>query len=153
MIYNLKHKLLVFSVIFSITSLFAQSPEVLFTGVFGGTVVTEDGAYTMPSESQSWAGFANEDVSLYPLTFGEGGSITFTGSTDGPSTDVYFRFEKNPYPDTEPSFSTASVTLGFESSAYTVEIPSQDGNTFSSFLMYITEPDVAVTLSLSLIHI
>ena len=94
MIYNLKHKLLVFSVIFSISSLFAQSPEVLFSGVFGGTVVAEDGTYTMPSGSEPWAGFANEDVSLYPLTFGEGGSITFTGSTDGPPTDVYFRFEK-----------------------------------------------------------
>ena len=34
----------------------------------------------MPSGSQPWAGFANEDVSFYPLTFGEGGSITFTGS-------------------------------------------------------------------------
>ena len=81
------------------------------------------------------------------LPFGEGGSITFTGSTDGASADVYFRFEKNPYPDTEPSFSTSSVTLGSESSEYTIEIPSQGGNTFSSFLMYITESDVAVTLS------
>ena len=67
MIYNLKQKLLVFSVIFGITSLFAQSPEVTFTGVFGGTVVTDDGAYTMPSGSEPWAGFANEDVSLYPF--------------------------------------------------------------------------------------
>ena len=31
----------------------------------------------MPSGSEPWAGFANEDVSLYPFTFGEGGSITF----------------------------------------------------------------------------
>ena len=147
MIYNLKQKLLIFSVIFGITSLFAQSSDITFTGVFGGTVVTDDGAYTMPSGSEPWAGFANEDVSLYPLTFGEGGSITFTGSTDGASADVYFRFEKNPYPDTEPSFSTSSVTLGSESSEYTIEIPSQGGNTFSSFLMYITESDVAVTLS------
>ena len=147
MIYNLKQKLLIFSVIFGITSLFAQSSEITFTGVFGGTVVTDAGAYTMPSGSEPWAGFANEDVSLYPFTFGEGGSITFTGSTDGASADVYFRFEKNPYPDTEPSFSTSSVTLGSESSEYTIEIPSQGGNTFSSFLMYITESDVAVTLS------
>jgi len=147
MIYNLKQKLLVFSVMLAITPLFAQSPEVLFTGVFGGTVVAEDGSYTMPSGSESWAGFANEDASLYPLTFGEDGSITFTGSTDGNSADVYFRFEKNPYPDTEPSFNTASVTLGAESATYTIDVPSQGGNTFSSFLLYVTTPDVAVTLN------
>ena len=139
MIYNLKQKLLVFSVIFCITSLFAQSPEVLFTGVFDGTVVNEDdGSYIMPSGSMPWAGFANEDVSFYPLTFGEGGSITFTGSTNGPSTDVYFKFEKNPWPDTNPSFQTASVTLGAESTEYTVDIPSQGGNSFSSFLLYLS---------------
>ena len=39
----------------------------------------------------------NEDASVYPFTFGEGGSLTFTGSTDGASADVYFRFEYNPY--------------------------------------------------------
>ena len=104
MIYNLKQKLLIFSVIFGITSLLAQSSDITFTGVFGGTVVTDDGAYTMPSGSEPWAGFANEDVSLYPLTFGEGGSITFTGSTDGALADVYFRFEKNPYPTLSQAF-------------------------------------------------
>ena len=30
----------------------------------------------MPSGSQPWAGLANEDVSAYPFTFGDGGSIT-----------------------------------------------------------------------------
>ena len=40
--------------------------------------------YIMPSGSEPWAGFANEDVCL-SLTFGEGGSIIFTGSTDGAS--------------------------------------------------------------------
>ena len=36
--------------------------------------------YTMPSGSESSElRFANEDASVYPLTFGEGGSITFTG--------------------------------------------------------------------------
>ena len=71
----------------------------------------------------------------YPLIFGEGGTITFTGLTDGASADVYFRFEKNPYPDTEPSFNTTSVTLGAESSRYTVNVPSQAGNTFEFFIV------------------
>ena len=93
MIYYIKQKLLVFGVIFSVTSLFAQSPEVYFTGVFDGTVVNEDGSYIMPSGSMPWAGFANEDNSFYPLTFGEGGSLTFSGSTDSASVDTYFKFE------------------------------------------------------------
>ena len=146
MIYNLKQKLFIFSVIFGITSLFAQSPEVLFTGVFDGTVVNEDGSYIMPSGSMPWAGFANEDVSLYPLTFGEGGTITFIGSTDGSPADIYFKFEKNPYPDTEPSYQTESVTLAETSAEYTIEVPSQGGYTFSSFLLYIATSDVTVYL-------
>ena len=81
--------------------------------------------YTMPSGSESWAGFANEDASVYPFTFGEGGSITFTGSTDGASADIYFRFEFNPYPDTEPSYNYNIITLGPESEEYTVNIPSK----------------------------
>ena len=103
--------------------------------------------YLMPTGSESWAGFANEDASAYPFTFGDGGSITFTGSTDGASADIYFKFEKNPYPDTEPSYATEVVTLGAESSEYTVDVPSQEGNTFSSFLLYLSTPDVVVTLN------
>ena len=49
--------------------------------------------------------------------------------------------------DTDPSYNTTSVTLGPESTEYTLNIPSQGGNTFSSFLLYVTTPDVAVTLN------
>ena len=99
---------------------------IVFSGTFGGTFA-EGNTYTMPSGSESWAGFANEDASVYPFTFGEGGSITFNGSTDGASADIYFRFEFNPYPDTDPSYNTTSVTLGPESTEYTLNIPSQGG--------------------------
>ena len=119
---------------------------VVFSGVFGGTF-TEGNTYTMPLGSESWAGFANEDASLYPFTFGDGGSITFNGFTNGASADIYFRFEFNPYPDTDPSYNTTSVTLDPESTEYTLNIPSQGGNTFKSFLLYVTTPDVAVTLN------
>ena len=91
----------------------------VFSGAFGGTVSNAN-TYLMPSGSEPWAGLANEDASAYPFTFGDGGSITFTGSTDGESADIYFRFEKNPFPDTEPSYNTEVVTLSAESSEYTV---------------------------------
>ena len=119
--------------------------NVTFSGVFDGTIV-DGNTYTNPTSAKPWAGFANEDSSIYPFTFEEGGNITFTGSANS-SADIYFRFEKNPHPNTEPSFNTDSVTLGKESTAYTIDIPSQGGNTFSSFLLYVTTPDVAVTLS------
>jgi hypothetical protein len=118
-----------------------------FTGVFGGTVY-DGNYYTFPSGSEVWAGFANEDVSIYPLTFTDGGQVTFTGATSGTDTDVYFRFEYNPYPDTEPSFNTVAVTVsGMEGAPYTIDIPAQGGNTYSSFLLYVATPDAPVSLT------
>jgi len=118
-----------------------------FTGVFGGT--TYDGNYyNFPSGSEVWGGFANEDVSIYPLTFTDGGQITFTGSTAGTDAEVYFRFEYNPYPDTEPSFNTISVTIsGLNNAPYSIDIPSQGGNTYSSFILYVATPDAPVSLT------
>ena len=118
---------------------------IVFSGVFGGSLA-DGNTYTVPSGSDSWAGFANEDASVYPFTFGEGGSITFSASAASPA-EIYFKFEKNPYPDTEPSFPSETISLSTETANYTVEIPSQGGNTFSSFLLYVSSNDVAVTLN------
>jgi len=121
--------------------------DVEFTGVFGGTVY--DGSfYTAPTGAEPWGGFANEDVSLYPLSFVDGGLITFTGATSGTDAEVYFRFEYNPYPDTEPSFNTLPVTVsGVDGSSYSIVIPSQGTNTYSSFLLYVTTLDAPVSLT------
>ena len=73
--------------IFVSTSVFSYAQEttftgIEFTGVFGGTIY--DGVnYTSPTGSEPWGGFANEDVSIYPLSFTDGGSINFTGATAG----------------------------------------------------------------------
>ena len=138
--------------IFVCTSVYSYAQEITFTdveftGVFGGTVY--DGSfYNAPSGSQPWAGFANEDVSLYPLSFVNGGAITFTGATTGTDAEVYFRFEYNPYPDTEPSFNTLPVTVSGEGGAsYSIDIPSQGTNTYSSFLLYVTTTDAPVSLT------
>ena len=84
-----------------------QGPiPIVFSGVFGGSVVDlETNTYTVPAGSEGWAGFANEDTSVYPFEFANGGSITFTASAAA-TTTVRFRFEKNPYPDVEPAFDT-----------------------------------------------
>ena len=82
---------------------------IVFSGAFGGAFLDGDNTYVNPTGSEPWAGFANEDTDLYPLSFTDGGEITFTGATSGSDVDVYFRFEYNPYPDTEPSFNTEAV--------------------------------------------
>ena len=142
----------VFAILISISaSVFSHAQvihsDVVFSGPFGGA--TLDGStYTTPTGSEVWAGFANEDVSLYPLSFSDSGEITFTGATAGIDADVYFRFEYNPYPDTEPSFVTTTVTVtGTAEASYSVDIPAQGVNTYSSFLLYVTTLDAPVTLT------
>ena len=83
---------------------------------------------------------------MYPLTFNNGGSITFDASViDGGSTDIRFRLEYNVYPDVDPAYDTASVTVsGSDVASYSVDIPSQGYNTYSSVIMYIDSRDVGV---------
>ena len=101
----------------------------------------------MSSIGETWSGFSNEDTSVYPLAFPNGATITFTGESSS-AADIKFKFEKNPYPDTEPSFETAIVTVDGAAIEYTVEIPAQDvANTYSSFLLYVVTQDQPVTLS------
>ena len=67
---------------------------------------------------------------------------------DGGTADVRFRFEKNPHPDTEPSFNTEVVTVsGSDPMLYEIMIEPQGENTYSSFIMYIDTRDVTVTIT------
>jgi hypothetical protein len=121
---------------------------VVFSGEFGGAI-DEGNTYTIPIGTEPWAGFANEDTGLYPFSFPDGGEITFAGAiaNEDPEAAVWFRFEYNPYPDTEPSFETVAVQIsGTEATGYSVEIPPQGANTFSSFLLYLNM-GASVTLS------
>ena len=119
------------------------------TGIFGGAVV-EDSVYNYPAGSEVWGGFANLDVDVYPFTFANGGSITFTAAVaaGGSDTNVYFRFERLPFPDVEPSFTLENVlVVGEAELEYTVTIPPQDAaNTYESFLLYVVEQDSPVMI-------
>lgn len=119
--------------------------DIVFTGSFGGAIVGNY-TYEKPSGSESWAGFADEDENIYPVSFENGGKITFTGSTDGSNVDLYFKFEYNSYPDTEPSFFTNTLTINSQGQ-YSIEIPEQGANTFSSFIMYITNFDETIEVT------
>ena len=121
----------------------------VFDGTFGGATVTASGTYNFPSGAEAWAGFANNNADLYPLAFPHGGRITFTAAAESSDVSVYFRFERLPYPDTEPSFNTGEITVsGSDATEYTIEIQPQDANnTFSSALMYLVTRDANVTIS------
>ena len=127
---------------------------IVFSGTFGGSVFdSTSNTYTNPTGSEGWAGFANEDASVYPFSFPNGGSVSFMGSTAGTDVDVNFRFEYNPHPDVDPSYNTSNVIVsGTDPQHYTVEVPSQGENTFSSFLLYVNTLDAPVTITSVHVH-
>ena len=125
-------------------------------GVFANSGATiNNGVFEFPSSAQSWAGFWNSKDSLMPFIFTSDGQLTFTASVPGGgSADVNFKFERlafnangNGAEDTIPSYTTQSITVsGSNPTQYSVLIPSQGNNTFSSFLFYIEDLDVPVQL-------
>lgn len=121
--------------------------DMTFSAIGGATLAND--VYTWPSGAEGWAGFANENSSMYPLTFENRGAVKFNASVPAGSTaDVYFRFEFNPYPDVDPAYNTVAVTVsGDTSREYTVIIPPQGANTYSSALMYLGTRDVGVTIT------
>jgi hypothetical protein len=125
----------------------APAAAIEMVEAFGGALIA-DNVFTFPAGSEVWAGFANLNVDVYPLTFANGGTVTFTAAVPagGADTSIYFRFEKLPHPDVEPSFNLDPVVISGEAEQqYTLTIPAQDSaNTYSSFLMYVVEQDSPV---------
>ncbi len=111
---------------------------------FGDVVYTPQ-SFEHPSGAQAWGGFANMNTSMYPLSFENGGTITFDAPASADGAEIYFRLEFNPYPDTEPSVTLPNhiVTTGVN----VIEIPAQGANTFSSFLLYVVDRDTAISLN------
>ena len=42
--------------------------DIQFTGTFGGNII-DNQTYTNPIGAEAWAGFSNEDLSIYPLNY------------------------------------------------------------------------------------
>ena len=119
-----------------------------FTGLFGGAS-RNGNVYTFPSSAESWAGYANSNTDMYPLTFTNGGSLTFdyTNNNDD-DVKVKMKLEYQQHPITEPSWFSSEYTLVANTSdSITIDIPSQGSNTFSSLLLFIVDRDLPVTLT------
>jgi CxxC motif-containing protein (DUF1111 family) len=119
------------------------------TEAFGGTTIANGSLFTFPSSAEPWAGFANMNTNLYPISISAGSKLTFNASVpSGGSVDVRFRFEKNPHPDVEPSYNTANVTVtGSDTASYSVDLPAQGSNTFRSLIMYVVDRNISVALT------
>ncbi|MGB4743585.1 MAG: T9SS type A sorting domain-containing protein [Flavobacteriaceae bacterium] len=119
----------------------------VYDGIFDGTVYAQ--TFTFPTGAQDWAGFANNNTSIYPLSYPNGGQVSFK-ATVAVDAEVYFRFEANPWPDVNPAIVTANVLLLASNPAetvYTVDIPADASNTYNSALMYVVTRDVDVVSS------
>jgi len=119
----------------------------VYDGTFGGA--TYEQTFTFPTGAEVWAGFANNNTSIYPLSFPNGGEVKFK-ATVAADAEVYFRFEKNPHPDVDPAIITANVSLlasNPDGTEYSVAIPDHATQTYSSALVYVVTRDVDVVLS------
>jgi len=119
-----------------------------FSEAFGGATIA-DSVFTVPNGAQSWAGFANMNTALYPITIGTDKKLTFKASVpEGGPADVRFRFEFKPYPNVNPAYDADSITItGDTHKKYSIELPSQGSKTFSSLILYIVTRDVGVTIT------
>ena len=119
--------------------------EILSWAAFGNSVFSND-TFEFPSSAESWAGYANINDSIYPLSFPDGATITFTAASNSP-VDVRFRLEYQPYPNVDPAFNTSSVTVnGATETTYAITVPSQGNNTYSSLILYLDTRDVPVSI-------
>ena len=143
---NAKDILKALTLIMFITLSGSSFANVAIWAPFGGAE-KNNGVFVFPSSANSWAGYSNKNESIFPLSFPEGGVIIFSASSDS-AVDVRFRLEWQSHPDVDPSYNTSSVTVnGATESIYSIAIPSQGNNTFSSFILYLDDREVPVVIN------
>ncbi len=126
----------------------STSYPVNFSGVFGNALY-DNNVYTFPTGAESWGGFAipnNIKANFPDTTIGDDNYISFDYSTDTDVT-IKFKFEYKGFPNTEPSFYTADISLTAGSGSKNISLSTQGANTFNSFLLFIVDRDIPVTLT------
>jgi hypothetical protein len=127
---------------------FSDITQAAFSDAFGGTTIGDGFVYTYPSSgTEDWAGFANKNNSLYPITFGDDAVVNFTGSVpSGGSVDLEFRFENQPHPNNTFTHTSSIVTVaGASASNYQVAVAA-NATELNTFLMYLLTQDEGVVI-------
>ena len=119
---------------------------------FGGSSITADGTYTVPSSAQDTGGFAhnaNVGINLNPLHFGAGGAIRFIGSVNGGGTvKVRFDLQGGSHPNIFPQYITESVNVtGVTPRHYTIPIPEQYDLGYKNVVLWLDTYDKEVVLN------
>ena len=115
-----------------------------------GDATIDGTTYTFPTGAQEWAGFSHDPTQkegFYPIVVPNGATVVANMYGASSDVNVYFKFEKDAYPNTEPSYTGDTITVAAGSSAteYTMTVPATE-NTYSNFLMYIVERDTPLVL-------
>jgi len=119
----------------------------VYSGTFGGAVYNSDTkVMNFPSGAEAWAGFANENQEIYPLSFPHGGTISFKAIASNNAT-LRFRFEANAHPNVEPAYNVPDKAITSGEATYSITLDSKGANTFNSAVLYIVERDVSITIS------
>jgi len=140
---DLYYLFIALTTVFFVNAQTLHEAEPIFDGTFGGAVHSHH--FNVPAGSEIWAGFANNNTSIYPLSFVNGGKITFTASASAVTT-VRFRFEANPHPNVDPAYDTASTIITAAEADYSIDIPAS-ANTYNSTIFYAEGQGVDITLS------
>lgn len=119
---------------------------------FGGSSITDDATYKVPSSAQGTGGFAhnaNVGINLNPLHFGEGGAIRFIGSVNGGGTvKVKFDLQGGGHPNIFPQYITEPVNVtGVTPRHYTIPIPEQYDHGFKNVVLWLETYDKEVVLN------
>jgi len=123
--------------------------NLLLNGQFGDAVVDEaTSEYVYNTGGNGYGGFANNNAELYPMTVAKKSVIKFNASVPSDaSVDVFFKYEANPFPNTEPSYTTEKVTVtGATAADYQIVVPSQGDLEFNNFILYLDTKDVPIVI-------
>ena len=130
------------------------------TEAYGNGAVSgegEEAGTLFMNDGEGGSGFANKTLDVYPFEFGSGGTLEFTASVpEGQATtavDVKFQFQKQgnssgDFCDIAPIWDAPLQTVsGPVDQLFTIDIPSQGGNTFSNLIMTLSVDDVIVKIT------
>lgn len=132
---------------------FFDMSKAAFSDAFAGVTIDEGYVYAYPNTAETYAGFANKNDSLYPISMIGGGKISFTGSvpTGGDPVAIKFTLQDQAHPNTDDDLtidSSVVVVSGTTPQVYTATFEASDTD-FNNLLMYIVAPDPADETSLA----